>query len=250
MELDVVSEREPTVLEFARFHGLCTDFTLEQPPLRNNQFLSDETFDSDLQDLPDDPIPTNSAYELTKERLAISKETVYLLRSIKLLVGPLDDSLLTLDGTKRVRGLKQEIPLVRTDHELDMLSFGSTITLNLDKLKIPLELVDEEKDEGMEWPSKYSACSSQCYEQARSEKLAISRDIFFYLQDTIKDHFEPLDAEELRAATLTYRRVRHSHAVSYQLTAIEHSNAASDPALASCNTSNNALHSIISCKSP
>src|SRR5206468_1087980 len=95
--------------------------------------------------------------------------------------------------------LKQEVPLLKTDSELDLLSFGSAALPNLKNLKIPFETTDEERDEGLEWPSEYHAYPAQCDEKANTEKITISKEVLVYLQDAVRDTYLPEDSEMIKA---------------------------------------------------
>ncbi|KAF1966169.1 hypothetical protein BU23DRAFT_544899 [Bimuria novae-zelandiae CBS 107.79] len=186
LELDVI-EHEPTVLEYARYHKICSDYT--QEPLQINRVvpLTDDAFDLDLQDPKNASPLTNPADELMKERLAVTQEAAMLLKTVHDLHEAPADLLLIRDGRKRIRALKQEIPILQTDNELDMLNFGSTVEPSFSDLRIPLEPVNEEQDEGLEWPSKYSVLPEQCFMQAHNEKLGITKDVLVFLQNAIRD---------------------------------------------------------------
>ncbi|KAF2451465.1 hypothetical protein P171DRAFT_401003 [Karstenula rhodostoma CBS 690.94] len=209
MELDLgldVIEHEPTVLEYARFHGLCSDFTNELPQCYNSVSISDETFDFDLRDPKDAPALTNPAVELTKERLAVSKEAAVLLKSTYSIAAAPLDLLLVANGGRRILSLKQEVPILRTDNELDLLAFGSVMEPNFTDLKIPLEPIDEENDEGLEWPSMYFSYPTQCTKRAKSEKLGVSRETLLFLQEAIRDSHPPEDSEKIKQEALLYRK--------------------------------------------
>ncbi|KAF2645351.1 hypothetical protein P280DRAFT_441736 [Massarina eburnea CBS 473.64] len=200
--------REPTVLEFARFHHLCEDHTQDNmlygmlvPPL-------DETIDQDLCDPPNAPTLTNKVHGLMKEPLAISNQSALLLKEVFLLASTPDRADAVCGGDKRVRGLKQEVPLLRTDDEIDLLSFGSTAIPNLTDLRIPLEPVDEAKGEGLEWPVRYWAYPAEKDEWAKKEssKLAMKREDLFWLQDAVRNTYMDDDGEAIMKENLRYKR--------------------------------------------
>ncbi|KAK7188222.1 hypothetical protein DPSP01_001767 [Paraphaeosphaeria sporulosa] len=205
LELDVI-EHEPTVLEYARFHGLCSDFTHELPQCYNNVSISDETFDRDLQDPKDVLALTNPADELKRERFAVTKEAAMILKSaISLAAAPHDLPLLA-NEKMRILNLKLEVPILRTDNELDLLEFGSAVMPSFDDLKIPLVPIDEENEEGLEWPSRYSGYPAQCTDRAKSEKLGVSRETLLHLQNAIKDFHLLEDSENIKQEALSYRK--------------------------------------------
>lgn len=204
MELEV-EEDELSPLEYARHHGLCKAYESEKLDLANVHSLADDTFDQDLWGLSDESV-TNALRGLTKERLAVNKDAVLLLKAIhELRDGP--QNLLTADGRKGKLGLKLELPLLRTDDELDLLSFGNATVPDLRNLNIPSEILRDEKDEGFEWPAKYFAYPTQCDELVKGEKLAVSREVLVHLQDALRDPYNPEDYEMIMVQSYGYKPV-------------------------------------------
>ncbi|KAF2708876.1 hypothetical protein K504DRAFT_482355 [Pleomassaria siparia CBS 279.74] len=201
---------EPTILEYARFHGLCVDYTSEQPRVDDIAIPSSETLQTDLQDPPECPT-TNPAIELTKERLTLNKEAALLLQAVHLLrPAPVDNETdkikLPLEDWRQSAKLKQEVPLLRTDHELDMKSFGNTDTPSFTRLEIPLEVINVEKDEGLQWPAKYRDYPAQCDEKARAERLQVSKEDLRFLQGALTDSWTIADSERIKEEGLSYGR--------------------------------------------
>ena len=207
VDLDFKEQEDPTILEYARFHGLCTDYLLEQPRINDIPIPSNECFESNLRDPVDCSVTNDAASELTKERLTVDKEVVLLLKAIQQQQGPNEYTLLPSDDWRRAKRLKVELPILKSDEELDLLNFGCTATPSFSKLRIPYELVDVENDEGFEWPKKYFDYPAQCHKQARVEKLAISRDDLLFLGDMVKDHWTPDVSEQIKEDSLKYMRV-------------------------------------------
>jgi hypothetical protein len=207
-ELDLpFSEREPiveelSVLEYAREQGICVDYTTELPRYIEICLSLKDTVDLGLQD-PFEHDLANAARatcELTNERLSLNKEAALILRSILTLRDRPDDDLLTADA-RQTRDLKQELPILQTDAELDMLQFGRKIEpdLRVVKARLPSEDLDEENDEGFGWPTKYATYPAQCDARIRSERLGITKDALTFLQNAVTDHFSAQDEEELMA---------------------------------------------------
>ncbi|PVI03539.1 hypothetical protein DM02DRAFT_557950 [Periconia macrospinosa] len=192
MELDLgfdAEPSEPTILEYARFHGLCRDYSLETPAFNLTAAPSDEVLEHDLCDPLNPPILKIRATELIKERLTINIQEASLLHSIasfKSAENVFEDD---ENCSHRICCLKQEMPVLRTDHELDVLKFGSTETPNIAELRIPLEPLDPEKDEGLEWPEKYLASARQCDGRLRAEKLQVSKSDIFYLNNAVRNSY-------------------------------------------------------------
>ena len=111
--------------------------------------------------------------------------------------------------------LKLEFPLLHSDNERDIRRFGSTEIPNFTNQRIPLEVVNEEKDEGLQWPSKYSAYAQKCYAQAQSEKLSVSKDDLVFLQNIVRDPWTDADPEAVKKESLSHSRVRTTRSWSY-----------------------------------
>ena len=219
MELDlpffdpepIVEEEEPTVLEYARGQGICIDYTTDLPRLVQLQLSLKDAIDQDLRDPFEDELTnaTTAAAELTKQRLTVTKDVALLLKSVLTLREPLTDGALITDGRQRILDMKQELPVLQTDAELDMLYFGTRIEPDFRDLRarLPSEHLDEENDEGFEWPAKYFAYPAQCDAKIKSEKLGVTRDVLMLLQSVMKDDFTLEDDEKIKVETLESRRV-------------------------------------------
>lgn len=204
MELDL-AERDPPVLDYARFYGLCEDYASEQPCLQSIRGPSDDDLEAGLKDPLNDSL-TNPSAELTKERLAVSKDAALLLKDVFSMGEPSTETSLARENWKRGSKLKQEVPILRSDDELDLLYFGSTDVPDFSDLRVSLENVDEEGDEGMQWPSKYYDYPNLCEERAKTEKLVVSKDDLIYLQNAVRDSWTPEDSDKIEQESLSCRR--------------------------------------------
>ncbi|KAF2121488.1 hypothetical protein BDV96DRAFT_564367 [Lophiotrema nucula] len=200
-----VEETEPTVLEYARFHGLALDYLSELLLTSDLPIPSSDSVEADLNGASD-VLPTNAIDELTKERLAVPKEAALLLKSVHDLQKAWSNVQLTTDRRKDILKLKLELPVLRTDPELDLINFGSTALPILDDLRIPSEPVNTEQDETLEWPSRYFLYPKQCETQAKSEKLVVSKDSLTFIQNAIKDDWSSEGSEKIKSEGLTYKR--------------------------------------------
>jgi hypothetical protein len=214
MELDlpfsdpqpVIEDEEPSVLEYAREQGICSDYTKElaQHSDFNIGLLLGSAFDQDLRDPFDDDFANApaAATELTKH-VALLLKSILSLRDV-----PVEDPL-TVDGRQRVLDLKQELPVLQTDAELDMLSFGMKLEPDVKDLRtrLPSEDLDEENDEGIGWPTKYFAYPAQCDAKIKSERLTVKRDVLSFLQSAMRDGYTLEDGEKIVAEELKSRRV-------------------------------------------
>ncbi|KAI4623013.1 uncharacterized protein J4E87_006106 [Alternaria ethzedia] len=202
MELDLgLDTSEPSVLEWARAQGVCVNYETELLHIRHLQSPSDDEFDRHLHEPSDATIDTVVS-GLVKEKLTVNKNTALLLKAAHALQDELASDLTVTNSRTWRRDLRQELPVLRSDHELDLLNFGGTVVPDFKNLQIPSEITVEENDEGFGWPTRYLDYPAQCDAQVKVEKLAISREVLVYLQDTIRDAYVPEDGQRLEAESL------------------------------------------------
>lgn len=201
-------ERESTMLGYARFHGLSYNYLLDDPLANLKQpdgFL--QQFGGTLDDLDNSEL--NNGH--LDEKLSFGKESISLLAAITV---PAKQSLYFDEDQDidphRFQKLKQELPMLRTDHELDMRNFAPQIVPNLVDEFLPLERVDEEADEGLKWPVKYSTLPEEFASKFQSERLQVPVDVLVYLKNTLKLNDEDGNFELQDDQVLTYRRVCNS----------------------------------------
>jgi hypothetical protein len=209
MEFDLYDE-ELNVLDYARRHKLCVPYNIGTLHFGSLPALTNDDLDRDLCDLSNDSI-TNTTNALTRERLAVSKDAVQLLKTVHELQQAPQKKEVNVGRRQWMLNLRQELPVLRTDNELDMLNFGSVAMPNFRDLKMPIEIVDEDRDEGFSWPAKYLAYPAQCDERIKAEKLTVSRDVLLHLQDSISDSYTPEDDENIEEEGLRYRPVGEAH---------------------------------------
>jgi hypothetical protein len=205
MELDQ-DDDELSALQFARHYGLCTPYDKEPPTISNLPAPYIDDFDQDLRD-PSIASITNKVSTLIKERLTVSKEAALFLKAVLDELGAPSIESQPTERRKWMLSLRQELPLLRTENDLDLLHFGNVVMPDFKHLKIPYEVVDEANDEGFKWPARYQAYPVQCDAQIKAEKLAVSKDVLFYLQDAIRDSYGPEDFEKLVADSMNYKLV-------------------------------------------
>ncbi len=176
-------DNEPSVLDYARYYGISKNH-LEVDPVQQGLLPPADEPQSPLQ------LDTESPWlqlrpKITTpppERLTAVKEASTLLAA----TDPKQYDSLVLDGVdhfpiQRIRHLKVELPLLCSDHEMDMLHFVQRIEPNLGEEYIPFEKVDDEQDEGLEWPSYCYAWPEGYFRNAQNEKLEVARDVFAYM---------------------------------------------------------------------
>lgn len=207
---------ELSILEYAREQGICIDYTTELPSpgaiyreLKNTVSLNN-TIDQDPPDCFEDDF-TNAiiaSQELAKDRLTVNQEAAYLLKTVVTLREPSHDDVLTADA-RQTRDLKLDLPVLQTDAELDLLHFVTRDEPDFKTLRTQLvpEDIDEENDEGLGWPTKYSASPAQCDAKVKSEKLAMTRDALAFLQEAVEGDVSRQDEDLLMAEEMARTRV-------------------------------------------
>jgi len=200
------NDEDVSVLEFARLHGLSKDFRSENPidPQLLPHPITDDQNDSE------DGVSIaglNSAIvSALKERLVVDKNVASFLRAIFTLQRTEIEEETTLPR-RRTADLKQELPMLKTDDELDLQSFGAKTTPDFSNVNLPLEVVDNEKDEGLEWSTVHYDLPAQYYSQANAERLEIPRDALLYLQEIFREPFTAMNVDDVTLAELHYERV-------------------------------------------
>lgn len=181
-------ETEPSILEYARYYGLCRDH-LDINPLDLVPSPDDFSVEPDagLQWLALDfgiTIPPS-------EKLVAVKEASTLLAA----TNPKQYEGCDSEGfdplpTHRIRNLKLELPLLRSDHEVDMLNLVRRIEPNLAEEFIPFETVDDELDEGIGWPSSCHELPDMFFQKAQNEKLEVPKEVVAYMKAALDNRIQ------------------------------------------------------------
>jgi hypothetical protein len=236
-------------LTYARHHGLskiyysaslydCSSFPQAELTLDRDPFA------------PSDDFITNKVNALTKERFAVSKDAALLLKAVHELQKPPQDEPLIKEQHRWMLDLKQEVPVLATDSELDLLNFGRVFTPDLRNLNIPLELIDQEGDEGLEWPTKYLPYPAQISQEINAEKLAVSREVLLYLQNAVTDSCTSQDLQNTEEGASRFQTVCTNHRRDLIANCVEHDIPASHATLTSIIATPGTLYTLISGKSP
>lgn len=174
---------EPTLLEYARFHGLARNY-LTRNPLKDLKPPDDYLQGLESNDLCDGDLKGAQL----DEKLSFGKEAILLLASVTTPISSEYPPRFDVDDYNDphpFRKIKCELPMLQTDHDLDEKGFAIPIVPNLDHEFLPLEKIDEEADEGLGWPLKNSALLEELAEKSRSEKLQVSTEDLMYLRDAL-----------------------------------------------------------------
>ncbi|KAL9607819.1 MAG: hypothetical protein Q9167_007301 [Letrouitia subvulpina] len=178
---------DPPLLEYARFHGLSRDYQ-ECNPTEELSCLSASLYEDIDTFLEKEDFATVQAVAKSPptERLDVSRDALELLREVTKLHGPIPrfehGSKLDLH---HVRNLKQELPLLRTDHETDMQDIVRRTEVDLAHDFLPLEHIDVDEDEGLIWPKKYDNLPEEYFKELQNERLDVPKDAFTFLKDVV-----------------------------------------------------------------
>lgn len=198
-----------TPLEYARFHGLSRDYLADNSALIHIQALQTRLPD----DIGDDSLPQFDfgVEPRLDERLSLSKDAARLLQSVahEDTQDTIDNLVLPMLSSSDVKRAKVELPLLRTDHETDCKKFAqwNGFEIKLEDVRFPLEVVDDEKNEGIKFPSAYWKLGDGIMEELKKEKLAVSRDTLVFLKEALTNIRTKEDDEEMWQTELKYKRV-------------------------------------------
>ncbi|KAK2794429.1 hypothetical protein FQN51_000872 [Onygenales sp. PD_10] len=185
---------EPSILEYARFHNVANNKSPD--PL---SFIP--TYSGDIQASLCNPVNTQDIdlcairHEMqirTREKLDVSRSSAALLSSISKLEhkpGPYASSKYNYDEEEylpnlhRARNLKCDLPMLKTDHELDMRSFRQSTSLDCMEMDLPLETVSDERDEGLALPKGFWDEPRRIWEATQREKLDCTKEIVMLIQE-------------------------------------------------------------------
>lgn len=202
-------DEDLTPLEYARYHRLSRDPLTD--PLA---FAHIEALQADiLEDSVDSFLPQLDfgVEPRLDERLMVSKEALQFVQSVAHQYTPesIDALILPMLRPSRGKNSRIELPLLKTDHETDCRHFArwDGFEIKLEDVKFPLELVDDEKNEGIKFPSSYWKLGDGIMEELKKEKLEVSRDAMLFLKEALTDVWAKEDDEELWRTEMKYKRV-------------------------------------------
>ncbi|PGH08092.1 hypothetical protein AJ79_06092 [Helicocarpus griseus UAMH5409] len=176
------SPSEPTILEYARFHNIAND-GVPEPLVFNFSVFGNlgAPFGKFPSILPNDLEHIRSETESrTKEKLVASRACGQLLSSIFTSSTDFreDEYLPTHHG---IRGLEVDNPIVSTICESDQRPFPQKISLGCLTADIPLEHIDDEKDERLDIPDSFWEKAKRIRELVQVEKLSCKKETLILL---------------------------------------------------------------------
>lgn len=197
------------ILQYARYHGLTND--------KPSTDISDASFklcppgDISLDVLDPEAAPTLESLAAFDEieRLDLFADARGLFHSVLV-----KDAALPKDHWQQYhkmpkKQLKLETPLLSTDHDLDVRRFRRGMFIDLsERVQYPLVLLDEEADEGLNWPTELQTLPEKLDADAQNEKLDMTRDTLRYLKSVITAENDEASVGKAIEDDLTYKRVQ------------------------------------------
>ncbi|PGH03489.1 hypothetical protein GX51_04064 [Blastomyces parvus] len=184
------SPSEPSILEYARFHDIARN-SIPDPILLVPPVIED--IDLSLCDISNHPsIGLEDIHReiqaSTREKLDANWASAPLLSSIiKLSIDerPIDNHYEEIEcpiDPRRIRDMKLEAPILRTDHEMDMRAFRRRISLDFMEIDVPLEQLDDENDQSLKFPSRFWSQAEHVWHMAEGERLSCLKDGLLLMQ--------------------------------------------------------------------
>jgi hypothetical protein len=200
-------EEEFSAVEYAHTHGLATDHLNEPLPIPDILALQQElpsTIPTPDSDLP--PLELISS-SLIDERLSVDKNAAHQLAIMNSYAIEPTDLLSDLLDCRRSKYHKVEMPLLKTDHESDVRSWNVPEAITIHNAILATEILDEENNEGLRWPSKMWTLPATLMQGITSEKLEIKKEDMKLLQMILQDEYVDGGLPKKRADDEEYKRV-------------------------------------------
>lgn len=213
-----------TALEYARLQSIARDHLNPEDPLSElrsaHQNHVNTNSDLNVNALEDHALPSISTllpegFTTPRESLFIPKESLSLLASV---TGKLNEEEENreveriIDGLLHVRSRgtnleKLELPVLRSDHELDVACWGGREEPVIEDLNVPREPLDEGRGEGLSWGRGLEGEMAKIEGQIAGEKLMLDTEGVVFLMNTLRDDWCAEDDEEVWARQVCYKRV-------------------------------------------
>jgi hypothetical protein len=168
--------------EYARYHGLCQDYFSFKPGNSLSNLPLVELAEDDLD------LTEKNARISTSEKLTIDEATVAILKSAIYHVA--DGAVSIQEPTNRHTLDRLELPLLKSDHEMDMNHFIKQSRPDLSSLVLPFEPVDHESNEGFDWHPSMLELPKDEENKIWKERLQVPKETLIYMKE-ILDKAEP-----------------------------------------------------------
>ena len=196
------------MIRYARYYGLH-EYQREENLINIvAQILPTQDIQASAVDFEGAPVPDVSKISYCNEKLELPKGSALFLQDVLASVAePAQGH--SLDGHKRYKHLRLELPMLRTDHELDVVDFMNDRHIYCCLEDVPKQKynVDEEADEGLTWPKRYQNLSKILNQQLRSERLEISSKSLGLLASVMDSSNGQSNGDVALDEDIKYRRV-------------------------------------------
>ncbi|QSZ34587.1 hypothetical protein DSL72_006181 [Monilinia vaccinii-corymbosi] len=208
-------EEELAVLEFARSIGIARDHQLDDTSVDELLSMKDKLEPHFFLDLDHEHLPQFNvqAHINLDERLFVCKGAAQLLSSMaqnesRESIGESIGGLMDPFGNRGVKQMKVELPLLASDPESDFRGFARRDGFELlpQDIKLPLELLSVENNEGLEFPPEFYTFETEAFETITGEKIEVTRNSMVYLQMALKAKLTRDDEQDNWESVRTHSR--------------------------------------------
>jgi hypothetical protein len=110
-----------------------------------------------------------------------------------------------------IRGLKLELPVLRTDHHIDLRNYNRTVWVAqewvLSRHNLPLEPCSRANDEGLDFPNSAYGVDTRVFQSVKDEKIEIGKETLGALQKCLKPDWAEDDQAAMLQSQVNYQGV-------------------------------------------
>lgn len=216
-------EDELSVLEYARFHSIVRDHLNPEIPLSNlltaHQNHESIHADEPVLILETEKLPTvctllPEGHTYPKDSPSVPKEALSFLSLITGKTALQNESLEVEENANRLLDARSkgtalevlELPILRSDAELDFACFKCREEPVVEDLKLPREPIDEKRGQGLEWGVEMNEVVGKIHDKVAREKVTVEAKSIQFLLATIRDEWNEEDDAELWDQQTRYKR--------------------------------------------
>jgi len=206
------ADQEPSVLEYARYHGLSYDPAHDDDDEFDLKIIAAASSVIDNDDANGTTIDLVVDTGLLDEKLILDSDARAVLAAIIQSQQPSEVYPFELD-IRRTRYVRLEEPLLFTDNEYEVKQYltakiAAQTELEIDLDKLPnLFTINEETDESLAWPKKYHTLAAEYPKRIADEKIRVPKAAALYLHQVCQPQDTHEHVCELFESELKYKRV-------------------------------------------
>ena len=203
---------EPNLLEYARSFGLASDH-LAVDPLDPSYILQSRADFNVLCEHDEDLLHINCSRKFRFfEKLSAGLDAARLLSSVQRLSQHEDDNddNEPLPRDNRAGASRLEVPVLKTDNELDVLQFTGRASQDIFNITAWHTDSEDWQDDATTWPPSAFNLARQLDAESSEEKLVVPKDVLYFIQAIVRTL--PKDDGAVPELDTENRRVRnHGH---------------------------------------